>query len=159
VRDLSRVATDPQTCDFPEARQLLRSRNQTTSQKQITPSEPSPAATAAAKQKSSPEKKDGDELSRYFISSLDPQRIAEADMARKIQSHWCCESRHWQRDALWREDACLLRKAQAACTLALIRTSLQTLVRLAGRNSLPVVFEDVADDLSLGLAWLKSRNL
>jgi predicted transposase YbfD/YdcC len=159
VRDLSRVATDPQTCDFPEARQLLRSHNQTTSKKQTTQPQPSTAPTACPKEKPSPEKKDREELTRYFISSLDPKPTVEADMAQKIQSHWCCESRHWQRDALWREDACLLRKAQAACALALIRTSLQTLGRLAGRHSLPVVFEDVADDLSLGLDWLKCRKL
>jgi hypothetical protein len=80
-------------------------------------------------------------------------------MAQKIQAHWCCESRHWQRDALWREDACLLRNSNAACALALIRTGIQTLLRLAGRTSLPVVFEDVAHDLSLGLGWLKSPDL
>lgn len=80
-------------------------------------------------------------------------------MAREIQDHWCCESRHWQRDALWREDACLLRNPNAACALALLRTALQTLLRVHRQTSLPVVFENVAHDLSLGLHWLKSRRL
>jgi hypothetical protein len=99
------------------------------------------------------------DLTRYFIASHNPKEAGCASMAQKIRSHWCCESRHWQRDALWREDTCLLRQANAACALALIRAGLQTLLCLAGRSSLPAVFEDVAHDLSLGLGWLKSRDL
>lgn len=158
MRELSRVATDPQTTDFPEAKQLLRSHNQTTFLKPNQPPKESSAPRAEQKEKAPKEKQDKEELTRYFISSLDTRRISEAQMATKIRSHWCCESRHWQRDALWGEDQCLLRKARAACALALIRTSLQTLTRLAGRRSLPIVFEDVADDLSLGLGWLRSKE-
>lgn len=159
MRELSRVQTNPQTCDFPEAKQLLRAHNQTTSKKQAGGPQPNTAPAASLKEKTTQETEAKENLTRYFISSLDPKEIGEAAMAKKIQSHWCCESRHWQRDALWREDQCLLRSAEAACALALIRTSLQTLIRLAGRKSLPVVFEDVADDLSLGLGWLKSKKL
>jgi predicted transposase YbfD/YdcC len=163
VRELSRVEIDPQNAVFPEAKQLLRSRNQTTSKKEpaaevkSTGQEPPEKGEATkAKEKAEPKP---EELTRYFISSLDATPTSEAAMAQKIQAHWCCESRHWQRDAVWREDACLLRKANAACALALIRTALQTLLCLAGRKSLPVIFEDVAHDLSLGLDWLKSRRL
>lgn len=104
-----------------------------------------------------PEKKE--ELTRHFISSWSAEAKSPQAMAEMIQAHWCCESRHWQRDACWREDHCLLRNSNAACALALIRTSLQTLVRHAAGSSLPSVFEDVAHDLSLGLRWLKSRHL
>lgn len=143
MRELSRVSTDPQTSDFPEAKQFLKSRNQTTHKN----------ASQA------PEKPDNEELSRYFVSSLDVTRADAKRMAQIIQSHWCCESRHWQRDACWREDKCLIRKPNAACALALIRAALQSLVRWAGRDSLPTTFEDVSHDLSLGLRWIKSRNL
>lgn len=142
--------TDPQSAVFPEARQFLRSRNQTTPKKAASaPASTKPALTGA---------KTEADLTRYFISSLNSNE-APASMAQKIRAHWCCESRHWQRDALWREDACLLRNPNAACALALIRTGLQTLLRRAGQSPLPVVFENVAHDLSLGLAWLMARKL
>jgi predicted transposase YbfD/YdcC len=98
------------------------------------------------------------DLTRYFISSLNPGKADPGLMAHQIRSHWCCESRHWQRDALWREDTCRLQNPNAACALGLLRASLQTLLRLVGRTSLPGAFEDVAHDLSLGLGWLKSRK-
>ena len=46
MRELSRVNTDPQTADFPEAQQFLRSHNQTTSKK-----EPAAEQKSAKKQK------------------------------------------------------------------------------------------------------------
>ena len=137
------MSTDPQSADFPEAKQLLKSLNRTASKKTTSP--PKPAAQ--------------EELTRHFVSSWDEKQKSAQAMAEIIRSHWCCESRHWQRDAIWREDKCLLRNSNAACALALIRTALQSLVRWAGRESLPAVFEDVAHDLSLGLGWLKSRHL
>jgi predicted transposase YbfD/YdcC len=143
VRELSRVSTDPQMADFPEAKQFLKSRNRTTHKN-------APSA---------PGKPDHEELSRHFVSSLDEHRADSKRLAQIIQSHWCCESRHWQRDACWHEDKCLIRKPNAACALALIRATLQSLVRWAGRHSLPSTFEDVSHDLSLGLGWIKSRNL
>jgi predicted transposase YbfD/YdcC len=143
VRELSRVSTDPQTADFPQAKQFLKSRNQTT-HKNTSKSSGKPAH---------------EELSRYFVSSLDAHLADAERLAQIIQSHWCCESRHWQRDACWREDKCLIRNPKAACALALIRATLQSLVRWAGQQSLPTVFEDVSHDLSLGLGWIKSRNL
>lgn len=143
MRELSRVNTDPQTADFPEAKQLLKSRNQTTFRK--TPAHP--------------EKPEPEKLSRHFISSLDAGRAGPERMAKMIQSHWCCESRHWQRDVCWREDKCLIRNPNAACALALLRATLQSVVHWAGRDSLPAVFADVSHDLSLGLGWIKSRKL
>lgn len=137
------MSTDPQTSDFPEAKQFLKSRNRTTSKKKNV----EPAVPAQ------------EELTRHFISSWSFDSKTDQAMAQMIQAHWCCESRHWQRDACWREDKCLIRNANAACALALIRTSLQSLVRWAGRQSLPSVFEDVGHDLSLGLGWLKSPHL
>lgn len=143
MRQLSRVSTDPQSVDFPATRQLLRSRNDTTYKK------PPKNTTKAA----------GENLTRYFISSRPLTAQSDSSMAQLIRSHWCCESRHWQRDALWREDQCRLRSPNGACALALIRATLQSLVRWTTARPLPTVFEDVSHDLSLGLGWLKQRNL
>jgi predicted transposase YbfD/YdcC len=131
------VPTDAQATDFPEARQLIKVRNCTTHKK-----------TGKS-----------EEATRHFISSLSRSEAGPERLAQSIRLHWSSESRHWQRDACWGEDRCRLRSANAACALALIRTSLQSLVHRVGRNSLPAVFEDVSDDLALGLAWLKQRNL
>lgn len=137
------MATDPQSSVFPEAQQFLRSHNHTTFKNRPEP----PAKTA------------DEDLTRYFISSWDETDKSPQAMARFIQAHWCCESRHWQRDACWREDQCLLRNPNAACALALVRSTLQSLLSWAGRKSLPTVFEDVAHDLSTALDLLKSRRL
>jgi len=134
---LSAVCTDAQATDFPEARRLVKVRNDTTHKKT--------GQTEAA--------------TRYFISSLSPTEAGPQRLHQIIRSHWSSESRHWQRDACWGEDRCRLRSANGACALALIRTTLQTLVQRVGRTSLPVVFEEVAHDLSVGLAWLKQRHL
>ena len=131
------MATDAQATDFPEARQLVKVRNSTT------------------------HKKTGktEEATRHFISSLSCNEAGAQRLAQSIRLHWSSESRHWQRDACWGEDRCRLRSANAACALALIRTSLQSLVHRVGPKSLPAVFEYVSDDLALGLGWLIQRNL
>jgi len=137
VRELSAVATDAAATDFPQARQLVKARNHTT------------------------HKKNGqqEEATRHFVSSLTVREAPPRRMSQTIRAHWFSESRHWQRDSCWGEDKCRLRSANMACALALIRTSLLSLLRWVGRTSLPEAFEDVAADLSLGLAWLKQRNL
>jgi predicted transposase YbfD/YdcC len=154
-RELSRVNTDPQTAVFPETQAFLRSRNLTTKKKvKATAKDKSKSkadAAAAQPPTGATDDKTESDLTRVFISSHDPNRVNPQTMAEKIRSHWSCESGQWQRDALWKEDMCLMTNANAACALALIRTGLQTLLRRIGRASLPTVFEDVAHALSLGL--------
>lgn len=99
-----------------------------------------------------------EDASRHFITSWSPTQLRPPQLHRIIRSHWACESRHWQRDACWGEDRCRLRNPNAACALALIRTTLQSLVRWAGRQGLPTVFEDVAANSALGLQWLNQRH-
>jgi predicted transposase YbfD/YdcC len=137
---------------FPEAQQFLRSRNITTLKKATSCAAAARPARGLASAKTEPD------LTRYFVTSHS-EKVAHSAIAQQIRSHWCCESRHWQRDALWREDSCLLRNANSACALALLRTALQTLLRRVGQTSLAVAFEDVAHDLSLGLGWLMTRQL
>lgn len=133
---MSRVATDAEATDFPEARQLVKVRSLTV------------------------HKKDGknEDATRHFVTSLSVAEASGRRLHRTIRSHWGCESKHWQRDACWQEDGCLLRNSNAACAVALIRTTLQALLRKVGRPSLPSVFEDVAARRSLGLGWLTQRH-
>lgn len=136
-RELSAVATDGQATDFPQAQQLIKVRNCTT------------------------HKKSGkaEEATRHFISSIGIKEASPERIAQSIRWHWSSESAHWQRDACWGEDRCRLRNPNAACALALIRTALQALTRRVTPASLPSVFEDVSDNLALGLRWLTQRHL
>jgi predicted transposase YbfD/YdcC len=133
---LSARVTDAEASDFPQARQLVRSDNRTT------------------------HKKDGQVQSatRHFVTSLTPEEAGPERLAGIVRAHWTSESRHWQRDACWGEDRCRLRSANAACALALLRTTLQGLLHWCGRPSLPEVFEDVSAHLPLGLQWLNQRR-
>ena len=168
-------------CDFPEARRLisarteaqlknplktknsaqaLKTQGQENSQK--PPSQPpltheKEPIPKGVKVEIQPSK--GDNILRHFISSLGADPADGARLGGIIRSHWSCEVRHWERDTQWKEDACLLRRANAACALALIRTGVQALLRRTVKRPLPVIFEDVAHDLNLGLSWLKQRVL
>ena len=168
-------------CDFPEARRLisarteaqlknplktknsaqaLKTQGQENSQK--PPSQPpltheKEPLPKGVKVEIQPGK--GDNILRHFISSLGADQADGTRLGGIIRSHWSCEARHWERDTQWREDACLLRRANAACALALSRTGVQALLRRTVKRPLPVIFEDVAHDLNLGLSWLKQRVL
>jgi predicted transposase YbfD/YdcC len=117
----------------------------------------SQAKKASRKTKAKAVKKD-EALVRHFVSSLGKAEAGRQRLATIIRSHWSCETRHWERDVRWREDACLIRNPNAACALARIRTGLQALLRRTVKQPLPVVFENVAGHLELGLSWLERRN-
>lgn len=151
------MPTDAEACDFPEARQLLKASTKDLCLPQLPQAPSQPSESKSDSGEVLPAK--GSDITRHFISSLAlsearPQRLAEV-----IQNHWGCETQHWRRDVLWREDKCLSRDPNTACALALLRVGLQALLVGVGRRSLPVVFEDVASDLNLGLGWLNQRNL
>ena len=170
-------------CDFPEARRLISAPTETqlknppktknsakalkTQGRESSQKPPSPPPLTH-KKKPIPEgvkveveiqPGKGDNILRHFISSLGADQAGCMRLGGIIRSHWSCEVRHWERDTPWREDACLLPRANAACAMALIRTGVQALLRRTVKRPLPVIFEDVAHDLNLGLSWLKQRHL
>lgn len=67
------------------------------------------------------------ELRYYLSSSADsPERLAQA-----IRSHWTIESQlHWSLDATLAEDACRVRKDNAAMNLAILRRFVLNLLKL-----------------------------
>jgi hypothetical protein len=76
-----------------------------------------------------------------------------------VRGHWSVENpNHWRRDALWKEDQCRLRSPNSACALALLRTTLISLIKRVGRDNFSALFEDVQHDLSLGLHWLNKSK-
>ena len=65
---------------------------------------------------------------RYYVSSraMTPQALAEA-----VRSHWAIEnSLHWVLDVTFREDACRVRKEDAARNLSLLRKITLAMLRL-----------------------------
>ena len=44
------------------------------------------------------------EETRYFISSLDPDKVSASQFQEWIRCHWEVESLHWHKDRFYRED-------------------------------------------------------
>jgi predicted transposase YbfD/YdcC len=96
-----------------------------------------------------------EKLLRHYITSRERGRVTARELGAQVRGHWTVENpNHWRRDALWGEDRCRIRDANSACALALLRTTLISLIKWNHRNNFVEVFEDVANDLSLGLDWL-----
>ena len=134
---MSAVTVEPDALPFPGARQAFDTRNHTTF------------------------KKDGRSThhTRYFLTSLDARQAGPARLAALARGHWSVENpNHWRRDALWGEDRCRLRNPNAACALALLRTTLLRPVLRCGWGTAPEVFEQVQARLSRGLDLLSKRS-
>ena len=133
---MSRAAVEPDALPFPGARQVFDTRNTTTF------------------------KKDGPTThhTRYFVVSLTNAEAGDARLAALARGQWSVENpNHWRRDALWGEDRCRLRNPNAACALALLRTTLLRVVLRCGWGTTREVFERVAAHPSLGLYLLAKR--
>lgn len=95
---------------------------------------------------------------RHFVTSLSASEAGAPRLAALARGQWSVENpNHWRRDALWGEDRCRLRNPNAACALALLRTTLLRLVLRGGWGTTRQVFERVAARPSHGLALLSRR--
>lgn len=65
---------------------------------------------------------------RYFIMSHGVTTVS--DFSRAVRAHWGIESMHWVLDVTFREDACRVRKDQAARNLSLLRKITLAMLRL-----------------------------
>ncbi len=65
---------------------------------------------------------------RYFIMSRGVKTVG--DFSRAVRAHWGIESMHWVLDVTFREDACRVRKDQAARNLSLLRKITLAMLRL-----------------------------
>ena len=69
----------------------------------------------------------------YALSSLDLDSIAADDLLRLWRQHWHIENRvHYVRDVTMGEDACRVRTANGPRTLAAVRNTVLTTLRLHG---------------------------
>ena len=134
---MSRASVEPDAAPFPHARQTLKVEGTFTLK-----------ATGQVQT-----------LRRHDVTSQTEDQTSPTQLAQQIRGHWMVENpNHWRRDALWREDTCRLKDPNSACALALLRTTLISLIKWNRRHNFQEVFEDVAHDLSLGLHWLHKRS-
>ena len=137
-RRLTVSPLEPQSSNFPQARQAILAKRTVTN------------------------KKTGQEVTggRYFISSISPGEASPRQMARLVRGHWTVENNiHWLRDAVGREDTCRLRNPNAACALALLRTALLAPVRAAGHQSLTQFQETCAKNQQNALQIIAFQRL
>lgn len=101
----------------------------------------------------------GADILRHFISSLGADEKTPRAMAEAIRGHWGCETRHWERDQVWHEDKCLMRNANAACAMALLRVATKAVMVGVGKKSVTHAIEEAREDANLPISWIKERDL
>ena len=76
------------------------------------------------------------EETRYFMSSLDPDKVSPAEFQAYILGHWEVESLHWHKDRYYREDKHVLGDAvgKTWTVLTNIAVSLARLLRKGERT-------------------------
>jgi predicted transposase YbfD/YdcC len=96
-------------------------------------------------------------LTRHFITSHTARSVTVGRLAETIRGHWSVENQnHRRRDVWWGEDRCRLRRPNAACALALLRTALLALV-IPTRRPMPALFTTVIARSTYGLHLLNSK--
>ena len=68
----------------------------------------------------------------YVITSADHHVAPPPVLAAWVQHHWRIESLHWIRDVVFDEDRCQIRTGTGAETMATLRNTAISLLRLAG---------------------------
>jgi predicted transposase YbfD/YdcC len=68
----------------------------------------------------------------YAITSLDAAQAPPADLADWLRGHWLIETLHYLRDVTFGEDASQIRTGNAPQTMATLRNTVISLLRLTG---------------------------
>jgi len=96
---------------------------------------------------------------RYFISSLDPDRVTAADLLRYVRNHWRVENGlHFIKDRWWDEDRHHTRRPGLSACLAALNNAAVSIHRLRSDPDIPVraAADYIAWNPALGLQMLKS---
>ena len=76
---------------------------------------------------------------RYFITSLDPDRVTAHDLLRHVREHWQIENNlHFLKDRWWDEDRHHTRRPGLSAMLAAINNAAITIHRLKSDREIPV---------------------
>ena len=72
--------------------------------------------------------------SRFFISSLDPDRVTSADLQRLVRNHWQVENcLHFVKDRWWDEDRHYLKQPGLGDAFVALTNAALSLLRLLQR--------------------------
>jgi predicted transposase YbfD/YdcC len=91
---------------------------------------------------------------RYFISSLDPNRVKAAELLQHVRQHWRLENGlHFLKDRWWDEDRHHTRRPGLSACLAALNNAALSIHRLRSDRSQPI--RAAADHI----AWNPARGL
>lgn len=91
---------------------------------------------------------------RYYVSSLDPDRVTAADLLQHVRQHWRIENAlHFLKDRWWDEDRHHTRRPGLSACLAALNNAALSIHRLLSDPELPV--RASADHI----AWRPIRGL
>lgn len=96
---------------------------------------------------------------RYFVSSLDPDRLTAADLLRDVRNHWRIENGlHFCKDRWWDEDRHHTRRPGLSACFAAINNAALSIHRLCSDPKLPVraAADHIAWNPTLGLRLLNA---
>ena len=76
---------------------------------------------------------------RYFVTSLDPDRVTAAELLQHVRDHWSVENGlHFMKDRWWDEDRHHTRRPGLSACLAAINNAAISIHRLRSDPHLPV---------------------
>ncbi len=96
---------------------------------------------------------------RYFITSLDPERVTAADLLRYVRGHWQIENNlHFIKDRWWDEDRHHTRRPGLAGCLAAINNAALSVLKLRTDPNHPIraAADDIAWNPALGLELMNN---
>ena len=96
---------------------------------------------------------------RYFISSLDPDRVTAAELLQHVRQHWRVENGlHFLKDRWWDEDRHHTRRPGLSACLAALNNAALSIHRLRSDGSQPIraAADHIAWNPARGLAILNS---
>ena len=76
---------------------------------------------------------------RYFLTSLDPERVSAAELLTAVRAHWQIEnSLFFLKDRWWDEDRHWTRRPGVAEWLTQLTSAATTVLRALGQPGLPI---------------------
>ena len=76
---------------------------------------------------------------RYFITSLDPDRVSAADILRHVRNHWRIENcLHFTKDRWWDEDRHHTRRPGLSALMAAINNAAISIHRILSNPDIPL---------------------
>jgi predicted transposase YbfD/YdcC len=96
---------------------------------------------------------------RYFIASLDPDRVTAAELLQHVRQHWRLENGlHFLKDRWWDEDRHHTRRPGLSACLAALNNAALSIHRLRSDRSQPLraAADHIAWNPARGLAILNS---